>query len=256
MDFIEKSQNGSLIKTFNSVADAEKDESMTRSQFIFYVAVRGVLSSVVMVFVSIINTSTIAVIYKHRVLQITSNALIVCFSGGHSLAVFSAICLLLSDFVLHIYTLAWKINCVLFVFLTVFQHGNNLLCIMAISIERACSIYFPFHSYKFNSFGRMMKVALAVSSISSTTMIIEITIGFITGNFKNTSMCTVYTVAGRHGFLFGFILYSIASVVCMLMSLLIVGRLIYRKRKWHFGDSTGPSNSEYKITKMLITGKV
>ena len=84
MDSIGKSQNGSIIKSLTSITDAEEDEPMTRSQFIFYVSIRGVLLSAVMIFASFLNINTIVVIYKYRVLQITSNALIVCFSVGHS----------------------------------------------------------------------------------------------------------------------------------------------------------------------------
>ena len=84
---MENVTDGSIIINLTFVND-EGDTMMTRSQFIFYVSVRGVLLSVVMVLVSFLNISTIAVIYKYRVLQITSNALIMCFSVGHSLAYF------------------------------------------------------------------------------------------------------------------------------------------------------------------------
>ena len=229
---------------------------MTRSQFIFYVSIRGVLLSAIMTFVSFLNMSTIVVIYKFRVLQITSNALIVCFSVGHSLAVFSATCLLLSDFVLSRNTVAWEINCVLFVFLTLFQHVNNLISITAISTERVYSIYFPLHSYRNNSFGRMLKVSVAVLTISCAMIITVITIGFFTGNFKDTSKCTAYLVTGRYGFLLGIVTFSIGSVICISLSLLIVGKLMHRKQNLNLRTNTGPTNTEYKITKMLITGKI
>ena len=253
MDFIEKSQNGSVIRT---LTDAEEVESMTRSQFIFYVSIRGVLLSAIMTFVSFLNMSTVIVIYKFRVLQITSNALIVCFSIGHSLAVFNATLLLRSDYGLPSNTLKWKVNCVLFAFLTLYQHVNNFISITTISIERVYSIYYPLHSYKFNSFGRMMKVAVAVLSISCATIITEITIGFFTGNLKDTSKCTVYVVIGRYGWLVGFVTFSIGSVVCISMSLLIVGKLMHRKQNRNLWTNTGPTNTEYKITKMLMTGKI
>ena len=254
MDFTEISKNGLMIKNLTSTND-EEDEPMTRYQLIFLLSVR-VLISVVMVLVSFVNISTIAVIYKYRVLQITSNALIVCFSIGHSLAMVTATVFLLSDYAFDKNALAWKVNCTLFSFLALYQHANNLLCITAISIERVYSIYCPLHSYKFNSFGKMTKVAVAVSSISFTTTITAIVIGFVTGNLNDTSMCTVNIVVGRKGWLFGFTVYSITSVVCMSMSLLIVGKLIHRKRDRNFSATNGTTNTEYKITKMLITGKV
>ena len=229
----------------------EVDLLMTTSQFIFYVSVRGVLLSAVKVLVSFLNISTIAVIYKYRVLQITSNALIVCFSVGHSLAVFSAILLLLSYYVLHRNTLAWKINCTSYAFLALYQHGNNVLSIALISIERAYTIYFPLHAYRNNSFGCMMKVTAGALSISFTGITTELIIGFITGNFTEVSRCTAYLVAGRYGWYYGFTMTSFGSVLCVSVSLLIVGKLIHRKRNQNLNTRT---NTEYKITKMFITG--
>ena len=228
---------------------------MTRSQFIFYISIRGVLLSLVMIIVTFLNISTVAVIYKNRVLQITSNALIVCFSVGHSLAVISATTFLLSDYVLHRSTLAWKINCVLLTSFTLYQQANNVFTITAISIERVYSIYYPLHSYKFNSFSRMSKVAVSILSISLIETITQITIGFTTGNFTDTSICTPYTIVGRYGFLFGIIIFSISSFACHSMSLLIVGKLIHQKHNGNLRTNAGPTNTEYKITKMLITGK-
>ena len=163
MDFTENSTDKSIIKN-----TTEEDLLITTYQFIFYVSMRGVLLSAVKVFVSFLNISTIVVIYKYRVLQITSNALIVCFSVGHSLAIIGGTCLLLSDYALPRNTLAWKINCASYAFLTLFQHGNNVLSIAAISIERAYTIYIPLHSYKFNSFGKMIKITVGVLSFCFT----------------------------------------------------------------------------------------
>ena len=250
MDFTENGANKSIIKN-----RTEEDLMMTTSQFIFHVSVRGVLLSAVKVLVSFLNISTIVVIYKYRVLQITSNALIVCFSVGHSLAIIGGTLLLLSDYVLHRNTLAWKINCVLYTFLTVYQHGNNVLSIAAISIERAYTIYFPFHSYKFNSFGKMIKVTVGVLSFCFTGSTTQIIVGIFTENLKDTSLCTVYVVSGRYGWLFGFAVTYISSFICVSMSLLIVGKLIHRKRTQNLSTNTGPTNTEYKITKMFITGK-
>ena len=255
MDFIDNSTNGSIVNNRTSTFN-EEDLIMTPSQFIFYVSVRGVLLSAVKVFVSFLNISTIAVIYKYRVLQVTSNALIVCFSVGHSLAIIGAINLLLSDYVLHRDALAWKINCVSYAYLTVFQHGNNVLSIAAISIERVYSIYFPLHAYKFNSFGKMKKLTIVVLSIAFAGSIIEILLGFFDGNLNDTFMCSVFLVVGRQGWLYGLVITCISSVICISMSLLIVGKLIYRNRDRNFDTTGGPTNTEYKITKMLITGKV
>ena len=250
MYFTENSTNKSIIKN-----RTEEDLMMTTYQFIFYVSVRGVLLSAVKVFVSFLNISTIFVIYKYRVLQITSNALIVCFSVGHSLAIIGGTLLLLSDYALPRNTLAWKINCVSYTFLTVYQHGNNVLSIAAISIERVYTIYFPFHSYKFNSFGKMIKVTVGLLSFCFTGSAIQIILGFFSGNLKDTSLCTVYLVSGIYGWFYGLIVTAISSVVCISLSLLIVGKLIHRRRNQNLSTNTGPSNTEYKITKMFITGK-
>ena len=141
-------------------------------------------------------------------------------------------------------------------FLALFQHVNNLISITAISIERVYSIYFPLHSYRNNSFGRMLKVSVTVLTISCAMIITVITIGFFTGNFQDTSKCTAYLVTGRYGFLLGIVTFSIGSVVCISSSLLIVGKLMHRKQNRNLRTSTGPTNTEYKITKMLITGEI
>ena len=155
---------------------------------------------------------------------------------------------------LHKNTLAWKMNCVLLTFFTLYQQINNFFTITAISIERVYSIYYPFHSYRFNSFGWMSKIAVSILSISLIQTIIQITLGFSTGNFTDTIMCTPYIILGTYGLLFGIIIFSISSIVCLSMSLLIVGKLVRRKRNENLRTNTGTTNTEYKITKMLITG--
>ena len=65
-----------------------------------------------------------------------------------------------------------------------------------------------------------------------------------------------FLVVGMYGWLYGLVVTSISSVVCISMSLLIVGKLIHRKRDRNFGTTGGSTNTEYKITKMFITGKV
>ena len=54
MDLTENITNG-LITKKRTPANNEKDELMTRYQFIFYVSVRGVLISVLMIFVSLLK---------------------------------------------------------------------------------------------------------------------------------------------------------------------------------------------------------
>ena len=254
MDYMENVTSGSIIKNFTS-GDDEEDTVMTRSQLIFYVSVRGVLLSAVMVFVSFLNMSTIAVVYKYRVLQITPNALIVCFSVGHSLSIITAATFLLSDYAFYRDALVWKINCVLLALFSLYQHANNVSTITAISIERVYSIYYPLHSYKFNSFSRMSKVTVSILIISFIETIIQISIGFLTNDQRDASMCTGYLIIGRYGVIFGMVIISISSIVCLSMSLLIVVKLIQRKRNRNLRSNTDPSNAEYKVTKMFITGK-
>ena len=254
MDFTVNKRNESI--TYNMTTTVKDvDLLMTTSQFIFYVSVRGVLLSAVKVLVTFLNISTIVVIHKYRVLQITSNALIVCFSVRHSLAVFSTSLLLLCDFALHRNTLAWKIICASYAFIGLYQHGNNVVSIAAISIERVYTIYFPLHSYRNNSFGRMMKVTIGVLSLSFTGTITGLILGFFTGNFKEKSMCSAYLVVGRYGWFWGLIVASVSSVLCVSASLLIVGKLIHRKRNQKLSTSIRRTNTEYKIAKMFITGK-
>ena len=255
MDYSENVTNGSININLTST-DHEDGTMMTKSQFIFYVSVRGVLLSAVMVFVSFLNISTIVVIYKYRVLQITSNALIVCFSVGHSLSIITASTFVLSDYAINRNTLAWKLNCILLGFLTVYQQTNNYFSVTAISIERVYSIYFPLHSYKSNSFGRMTKVALSILSISLIQTIIQNSIGFFTDDKRDTSRCTGFSIMGKYGVIFGMTIFSISSIVCFSMSLLIIVKLINRKRGQDLRSNTELNNAEYKATKMFITGNV
>ena len=168
-----------------------------------------------------------------------------CFSVGHSLAIITATLLLLSHYAFHRNTLAWKVNCFLFASMALYQHGNNLFCIAAISVERVYSIYFPLHSYKFNSFDKMTKVAVTVSIISLTSTITGIVVGFLIGNLKDTSNCTGYSVTERLGWLLSFIWYAIFSVIGISMSLLIVAKLIHLKRDRNFSATNGATNIEY-----------
>ena len=102
----------------------------------------------------------------------------------------------------------------------------------------------------------MKKLIVVVLSISFAGSIIEISLGFATGNLNDTSMCSVFLVVGTYGWLYGLVITSISSVVCISMSLLIVAKLIHRKRDRNFYTTSGSTNTEYKITKMFITGKV
>ena len=65
----------------------EKDNKNT-SEFVFTLIVRGVKHYMVLLVSTFLNVSTMVVIYKNRSLQISSNALVISFSIGHSLAAF------------------------------------------------------------------------------------------------------------------------------------------------------------------------
>ena len=141
-------------------------------------------------------------------------------------------------------------------FFSVYQIVNNFFTITAISIERVYSIYYPLHSYKFSSFGRMTKVTVSILGVSFVETIIQITIGFLADDKRDSSMCTGYLIMGTYGIIFGMVIYSICSIVCLSMSLLIVVKLIQRKRGQDLRSNNQPNNAEYKSTKMFITGNV
>ena len=65
-------------------------------------------------------------------------------------------------------------------------------------------------------------------------------------------MCSVFLVVGTYGWLYGLVITSISSVVCISMSLLIVAKFIHQKRDRNFGSTSGSTNTEYKITIIII----
>ena len=102
----------------------------------------------------------------------------------------------------------------------------------------------------------MTKVTVSILSVSFVETIIQITIGFLTDDKRDSSMCTGYLILGTYGIIFGMVIYSISSIVCLSMSLLIVVKLIQRKRGRDLRSNNEPNNAEYKSTKMFITGNV
>ena len=127
-------------------AHAQDKNALTKSEFVFSLIVRGVVHYMVLLLSTFLNVSTIVVIYKNRSLQISSNALVISFSIGHSLAVFDGTLLWFVDYGLEPMTKLWKIYCTMFIFFAINQQTINYITIMAISIERVCSIILPSES--------------------------------------------------------------------------------------------------------------
>ena len=137
---------------------AERNHMLTEKQYLFKVAVRGYLYYIIQVIATFFNVCTIVVISKYKALQITSNALVVCFSLGNSLAVINGNLTILSDFIIDMQSQTWKYVCTALNFFLLLQQFINVLTIMAISFERVYSIYFPIDSYRCNTFKKMTKV--------------------------------------------------------------------------------------------------
>ena len=226
------------------------------SNLVFNIAVRGVVYCAVNFIATILNTSTIVVTYKYRKLHISSNALLVCFSVGNSLAGITGTLSLFTSFVCKNTEQSWKITCSFQAFFSLWQQFINIMSLTAISIERVFTLYFPLLAYKNNSFKRMSNVSLCLLVISFLKTSAEITLGFHYGNFKNRSICLIRTVTGPvityYSLIWSFV---VCAVVTIFNTGLIIGKAIHLKRKRFDAGRVHANNMQYKITKLLVTGK-
>ena len=137
-----------------------------------------------------------------------------------------------------------------------FQHGVNCITIMAISIERFYSIKFPMHAFKSNSFNRMIKFSILILLIAFLQVLTMTSIGFSTGYIADfPSPCTGHFVFGDEGMNLFMVTFFISSLIGITMTGMIIFLLVHRQwtRKM---SQTIHHNIEFKITKMLCTGKL
>ena len=196
-----------------------KVDEMSRSEYIFFVAVRGVLRLVIQLTVTFLNFSTIIVIYKNDCLQISSNALVVCFSIGHSFAAIAGILTAVNDNFLLEESKTWTIFCKTCLSIQGFQHSVNCICIMAISIERFYSIKFPIQAFNSNSFRRMMKISRVVLLVSFLQALTMTSIGFFKGYIADyPTACTGHYVFGDEGINLFMITFLVTSLIGLAMT--------------------------------------
>ena len=162
-----------------------------------------------------------------------------------------------TDFVLEINSETWKVVCTLLGSLLLFQQFNNVLSITAISFERMYSIFFPFHSYKHNTFGKMAKLSIFILVMSFVLVSTLISVGFIIGNFNVPQRYCGYTAAVGATMMRHVVpmLFFIFSTLSLLATGSITVKLILLKRKRSPANASATNVSEYKITKMLVTGR-
>ena len=229
---------------------------LTEKLYLFKIAVRGVLNSIVQLIASLLNVSTIAAIYRYKDLQVTSNALVVCFSIGNSLAFINGTLAIATDFVLEINNETWKVVCTVLGFFLLFQQFNNVISITALSFERMYSIFFPLHSYKHNTFEKMTKVSIFVLVLSFIIVSISISVGFVIGNFNGLQTHCGYTPVVGSSMMRNVVtmLFFIFSGLSLLATGFISVKLILIKRKRSTRNASVTNISEYKLTKMLVTG--
>ena len=223
---------------------------------IFLIVVRGVMFSVVQFITTVLNISSVIVIYKHRNLQTPSNALVSAFSIGHVLAGISIPLNILTTFIIEKHEKTWEIVCLIQIFFGLIRQKINIFCIMAISIERAYSIYFPLHAHSTNTFRKMMKISTLLIIFVLLLVTAEVALGFVFGNFQHRALCTPTTITGM--FVVKYIVLTTiitSSVIGLFMTVLIVLKLIWLQRRQNADHSFKNNNSEYRITKMLLTGK-
>ena len=146
---------------FNShVNDVHYSE--IKSKLLFNIMVRGVLNCSINLLATFLNVSTIVAICKYKNFKTTSNALIVGFSLGNSLSGINGVLTLVTAFGLNKLSNTWTLICSILGFFLLWQQFINIFSLMAISLERAYSVYFPLHSLKTNSFNKMIKVSIFI----------------------------------------------------------------------------------------------
>ena len=145
--------------------------------------------------------------------------------------------------------------CKTYLSLVGFQHCVNRMTIMAISIERFYSIKFPLHAFKSNTFFKMMKFSMAILLISFLQVVTMISIGFSTGYIVDyPSACTGHYVFGDEGTNLFMITFVISSLIGFTMTGMIIFLLVHKQWTQNM-NQTIHHNTEYRITKMLCTGK-
>ena len=258
-DFRMNTTSENLFTTENlesSTSPPAKTGTLTKPEFIFYAVVRGALYCVVQIVATFLNVSTLIAISKHRNLQVTSNGLVMCLSAGHSLAIIAGTLVVFTDFILENALMTWKVVCSVLIFFLTFQQTVNYVSVMAISIERTYTIFFPMHAYRNNSFGRMQKLAFWLLGYALVHTSVEIGLGFNFGNFQYTTWCIFRTVAGPLVTVYGILMtLLLSSITSFFMTSIILLKLVCLRRQRRTEDSTKLSNSQYKITKMLATGR-
>ena len=238
----------------NLTVHAQEKDSLTKSEFVFTLIVRGVIHYMILLMSTFLNVSTIVVIYRNKSLQISSNALVISFSIGHSLAAIVGTLLWLPYYGLEPLTKLWKIHCTIFIFFVVSQQTINYISIMAISIERVYSIYYPLEAYKHNNFKKMMAFTRLVLFVSILHVVIEFLLGFYTENFTSTS-CIGIVVMGQAGRMVLTISFVICSAISLLMSALVIIKLFKRRILATSSRPVNLGHTEYRISKMLVTGR-
>ena len=72
-------ENSTVNPDYTTSVLTEDKSILTEKLFLFMIAIRGVLNFIVQFIATFLNVSTIIAISKYKDLQITSNALVVCF---------------------------------------------------------------------------------------------------------------------------------------------------------------------------------
>ena len=177
---------------FNSHVNDVHDSEI-KSKLFFNIMVRGVLNCSINLLATFMNVSTIVAICKYKNLKTTSNALIVGFSLGNSLSGINGILTLVTAFGVNKLSNTWTLICSILGFFLLWQQFINIFSLMAISLERAYSVYFPLHSLKTNSFNKMIKVSIFIIVFTLLKSATEAWLGFEFGNnFRRRNLCLLY----------------------------------------------------------------
>ena len=233
--------------------------SFNTNELIFLIAVKGVLNTLVDLLSTILSASTIAVFLRYRNLQIPSHVLLILFSIGNAfLALPGGILTVFNLFYMDRYSTQWTITCTFQGYIQTLQQMLNVLSLAAISVERAYFIYCPFHAREHTTFKGMVKMAAILMMLCLLVTTSWISLGFVFGNFDTRLYCLISRVTGSHILWYSiFPGFLLASLITLINTLLIFIKLMQLRQKIRSISITrfSQTSSDYKITKMLLTGK-
>ena len=122
-----------------------------------------------------------------------------------------------TDFILDNDTYEWKVTFIVSMVFLVWPQVNNMLCVMAIGIERVYRLYFRLHAHHTNSFSTMIKISAFIVVVSALLVACVTLLGIYNDNLNDTSLCigtTAFGTAGKDVLVTDFLLVRLSVWQC------------------------------------------